>query len=246
MALKAAHGEITPMPDGAIFADTGAEPKRVYAWLDWLEKQLPFPVYRVSAGNLRDEIYAWARKEKHLNGRPPFFTSGGGMLRRQCTHDYKITPIRRRVRELLGIAHGARGPNAIVATQWIGISSDEASRMKPSRDKYIAMRWPLIELNMTVGHCEAWMLAHGYPLPSKSACTFCPYHDNAMWRDMRDNDPDSWVDAVGVDKIIRTGDSEEWFLHRDLKPLDQVDLRTAEQAGQIPMFNNECEGVCGL
>jgi len=30
MALMASHGEITPMPDAAIFADTGWEPKAVY------------------------------------------------------------------------------------------------------------------------------------------------------------------------------------------------------------------------
>lgn len=30
MALMAAHGEIQPMPDCAIFADTGWEPKAVY------------------------------------------------------------------------------------------------------------------------------------------------------------------------------------------------------------------------
>src|ERR1017187_6074896 len=50
MALMAAAGEITPMPKCAIFADTQAEPKSVYVWLDWLEKQLPFPVYRVVKG----------------------------------------------------------------------------------------------------------------------------------------------------------------------------------------------------
>lgn len=54
MALMAAAGEITPMPVAAIFADTQAEPKSVYVWLDWLEKQLPFPVHRVTAGNLAD------------------------------------------------------------------------------------------------------------------------------------------------------------------------------------------------
>lgn len=40
MALMAAKGEITPMPDAAIFADTSAEPQAVYDWLDWLIKQL--------------------------------------------------------------------------------------------------------------------------------------------------------------------------------------------------------------
>jgi 3'-phosphoadenosine 5'-phosphosulfate sulfotransferase (PAPS reductase)/FAD synthetase len=50
LALMAAAGEVTPMPAAAIFADTQDEPASVYRWLDWLEKQLPFPVYRVTAG----------------------------------------------------------------------------------------------------------------------------------------------------------------------------------------------------
>ena len=57
LALMIAHGELEPV-DAAIFADTGWEPKKVYAWLDWLEKQLPFPVYRVTAGDLGRESIA--------------------------------------------------------------------------------------------------------------------------------------------------------------------------------------------
>jgi hypothetical protein len=54
MALMAAKGEIGPMPVAAIFADTQDEPKSVYVWLDWLEKQLPFPTHRVTVGKLSD------------------------------------------------------------------------------------------------------------------------------------------------------------------------------------------------
>ena len=45
MALMAAHGEIEPMPDCAIFADTGDEPQAVYDHLAWLMSGnvLPFP-----------------------------------------------------------------------------------------------------------------------------------------------------------------------------------------------------------
>ncbi len=53
MALMAAAGEITPMPDCSVFADTQAEPGSVYKWLDWLEKQLPYPVHRVTAEAIR-------------------------------------------------------------------------------------------------------------------------------------------------------------------------------------------------
>jgi hypothetical protein len=64
MALMAAHGEITPLPHCAIFADTGAEPLGVYRDLDWLERQLPFPVHRVSGGNLRPRLWArWLAKQ---------------------------------------------------------------------------------------------------------------------------------------------------------------------------------------
>ena len=107
LALMAARGEIGPMPDCAIFADTGWEPAAVYRHLDWLRSPglLPFPVYVVMAGNIRDDLIAGA--EGHRWASIPAFTrtvnrSGRvsiGMIRRQCTKDYKIVPIRRKVRE---------------------------------------------------------------------------------------------------------------------------------------------------
>ena len=55
VALMAAVGEIKPMPDCAIFADTRWEPKAVYDHLDRLTAALPFPVHVVSAGNYECE-----------------------------------------------------------------------------------------------------------------------------------------------------------------------------------------------
>jgi hypothetical protein len=253
MALMAAHGEITPMPHCAIFADTGAEPLAVYKHLDWLETVLPFPVHRVSAGNLRDEIMGAMAGVNRMDARPPFFTNSGGMLHRQCTQDFKIIPIIRKVRELIGLKKGQRAPKTPVVEQWIGISMDEAVRMKPSRLPYIKHRWPLIEKDMHRRHCLTWCEERQYPKPAKSACTFCPYTDNARWRDMKANDPVSFVDAVAIDKIIRSGmpgpkrpPGDSWWVHRDLVPLDQVDLSTAEDHGQLNLFNNECEGMCGV
>ena len=45
LALMAAHGEIDPMPDCAIFADTGWEPSAMQGHLAWLMSGnvLPFP-----------------------------------------------------------------------------------------------------------------------------------------------------------------------------------------------------------
>src|SRR5690606_3623733 len=58
LALMAAHGEFEHAPDCAIFADTGWEPRDVYEHLDRLERELPFPMYRVSAGNIRKDALA--------------------------------------------------------------------------------------------------------------------------------------------------------------------------------------------
>lgn len=54
LALMIEKGEV-PMVQGAVFSDTMAEPKRVYSHLDWLEKQLSYPIYRVSKGDLKQD-----------------------------------------------------------------------------------------------------------------------------------------------------------------------------------------------
>ena len=252
MALMAAKGEITPMPDGAIFADTQSEPAAVYRYLDWLEPLLPFPVYRVTAGNLGEKILEATRGARRMDERPPFFVEGGGMLRRQCTQDYKLIPIQRQVRKLLGLRRKQWAPKEVSVEQWIGISIDEATRMKPSRDVWIRNRWPLIEREMSRRDCLAWMSAHGYPEPSKSACTFCPFHDNATWKKMQKDDPEAFASAVTVDRAIRNGAKDrktgrlspaKWFVHRSMIPLEDV-MFTDER--QLNMFENECEGMCGV
>jgi hypothetical protein len=252
----AAHGKIRPTPDFAIFADTGAEPAAVYEHLAWLRSPnvLPFPVEIVSAGDLRGEILDTATKGTRNDARPPFFVRNAdgstGMLRRQCTGDYKIDPIHKWVRQALGLRPRQHGPKTPVVVQWIGISTDEASRAKPSRHRWIEHRWPLIDAGMSRHDCLRWLERHNYPRPPKSACTFCPYSSDARLRDMRANDPVSWAEAVAVDKALRSplyrrivGTA---YVHRSLVPLDEVDLSTAEERGQMNMFNDECEGMCGV
>lgn len=109
MALMAAAGEITPMPACAIFADTQAEPKAVYEWLNWLEKQLPFPVYRVTQGSLTEAALSVMTNRKtgkdyYSNCIPAFVKTAKateGQVGRHCTRDFKIYPIQRKVRELV-------------------------------------------------------------------------------------------------------------------------------------------------
>lgn len=170
------------------------------------------------------------------------------MIRRQCTGDYKIEPIRRKVRELVHLTR-KRSPTFAVVEQWIGISFDEVIRMKPSREAWQRNRWPLIEERMTRRDCLAWLRERGYPDPPKSACIGCPFHDNGRWRAMRDHDQEAWRDAIDVDRAIRTGIRGirgEVYLHRSGVPLDEADLSTLADHGQLDLWPNECEGICGV
>lgn len=253
MALMAKHGEITPMPDAAIFADVGAEPQSVYDYLDYLEDELPFPVYRVTE---KDGLLVDVNKG--INGtrcsNPPFFTKSEdgekGILLRKCTTDFKIRPLVRKQKELAGIK--GRLPKEPVVTTWIGISLDEIQRMKVSREKWAQHRWPLIEMRMKRHECINWVIKHGYKQPPRSACWFCPYHSNEEWRRLKNEEPESFQKAVDLDKSIRpefAGTTHQLYLHRSGIPLDEVDLRTDEEKGQTTMFdawNNECDGMCGV
>lgn len=255
LAMLAEKGIIGPKPDCAIFADTGWESKAVYEWLDWLESQLSYPVHRVSNGNIReDQLTARVRGTQDKGQRwaaLPYFVAsdsvGGGMIRRQCTKEYKITPIERFIREeLIGIQKGQRVPKGVTVESWRGISADESQRMKPSKHKWEIVRYPLaMELQWTRGDCLAWFEQQFNVLPPRSSCIGCPFHSNYEWLEMKINRPQEWADAVAFDNAIRKsggmrGDS---YIHRSRLPLDQAPL---DNPDQIDLFGNECEGMCGV
>ena len=252
MALKAACGEF-PRPDCAIFADTGYEPKSVYNYLDYLKDILPYPVHIVRKGNIKDDMLNSIDNGTRFP-TAPFFTKNAdtgkkGMLRRQCTNDYKIQPIRKKIRELCNVGYRKHFPKDQYVEQWIGISTDEIMRMKPARDKYILNRHPLIEAKLSRQDCINWLKEKKLLLPEKSACIVCPYHNDAYWHFMKTERVEEFADAVEFDKKIRTGSRkirDELFLHRSCKPLDQVEFKKEDKSKQIDMFNNECEGMCGV
>lgn len=251
MALMAAAGEIGPMPDAAIFADTGWEPRAIYGHLDWLEKQLPFPVFRVSAGNLRDDLVAGVNTTGQAFASIPAYTLSArgdkGMVRRQCTREYKIEPIVRKTRELLGLKKRERAKGRFAET-WIGISRDEIQRLKASGTPVQVNRFPLIELGMTRRDCLEWFNAR-FPDRTlvRSACLGCPYKTNTEWRALRDGPAEEWDDAVQTDRLIRSrrAMNDQVFLHRDCVPLGEADLSTEFERGQMSLLD-ECDGMCGV
>jgi hypothetical protein len=231
MALMAAAGEIDPMPAGAIFADTTYEPRAVYEWLDWLERQLPFPVYRVKAYDNRRGIFDRGQSQIPAYGER-------GIGKRQCTSHWKIVPLYRKCREILGATGKPLGEDVVAF--WIGISLDEVHRMKPSRERWVRNWWPLIEKRISRSDCLRWMEAHGFPRPPRSARVFCPYKSDSEWRETR-KDPEQMMMVRKVEAMLN-GE----YLHRSKRIIDEVDLSTDEDHGQMSLFGNECSGLCGV
>jgi hypothetical protein len=271
LAAMSALGEL-PKVDYAIHADTTHESQLTYEfarkWTPWLEERgvkvvtvkpdpnklnafdnyrgvfIPAYTHTPEHYEISDGYYIDSSGEETINVFDPLLvgqkikkTASDGQLNRQCTGDWKIAPMRRWLQE---------HRNGESIEQWIGISLDEFQRMKPSDVKYITTVWPLIELKMTRKDCEKWLLEHNLETPAKSACTFCPYHNTKEWRRIKANKTD-WKSAIDHDNAIRkVRPPFDLFVHPSRKPLDQVDFRTAEEKGQLSLWDNECTGMCGV
>lgn len=243
VALMSARGDL-PRFDAAIFSDTGWEPAAVYRHLDWLEAQLPFQVIRVSAGDLRaDALTSINSDGKAFSAIPWHIVRPDGsksLGRRQCTREYKLRPLQRKIVDLMGGKRPKGGARVAV-----GISVDEAWRMKPSRVQYIENYWPLIESRMRRRDCLTWLRDRQYPEPPKSSCIGCPFHDGSQWQALT---AEEIVDAIEVDEAIRNvpGKRLQQFMHSSGRPLAEIDLRSPQEQGQGDLFINECEGMCGV
>ncbi len=257
--LMSCVGEL-PKLDGAIFADTQWEPASVYSHLAWLEEKAAgygIPIYRISRGNIKaDALRTSVRGHVGDGGRaaslPYFVKTPGqdqeGMIRRQCTNEYKIEPIQKKLRQLLGYKPRQIIPIGSVE-QWLGISRDEIRRARLSQVRWIVHRYPLIfDVPMTRQQCLRWMQGHGFPQPPRSACICCPFHSDAEWRQMRETQPAEFAEACDFDEQIRERDNlrGQVFLHRSCLPLRNVDLSTAEERGQSSFWGQECQGMCGV
>jgi hypothetical protein len=227
--------------DLAIFADTGEEPAAVYRHLEYL-RSLGQPEIRVrSAGKLGDDLIQGRNSTGRRFVSIPAFTKSPegkvGMVRRQCTAEYKIEVVNRTIRrELLGLKPRQQVPKDVMIHQYFGISTDEAARAERAKRRFEGVKhtvphWPLIE----------------------SSCVFCPYRTNQSWWQLKETDPEGWARAVEIDNALRDeksvcnrGFRQQLFVHRTCVPLEGIDLRSLQPNALDPIATGECQGMCGL
>lgn len=255
---------VLPKPDVVISADTGDEPAYIYRQWE-RDRQLldtvGVPFFIVKNGNMIEDLYSggrfaampfFTRQKIERNGfgkSATFFQHG--KMRRQCTSEYKIVPIERKIREILlerGLAT-RRKTDAIVVKKnvlvesWIGYTLDEVERVGRMRaSPWQTFRFPLLEMRMTKSDCVRWLEENGKPARLSSACKKCPLISNAQRRQIRDNDPDGWAETLKFDadlrsvplRIAKTANGE-LFLSDKLIPLAEVDIDESEN--QLTLFS---------
>lgn len=225
---------VLPRLDLVLFADTQWERQVVYDNVAELERragEAGIAFERLTAGPLREEALG-----DHVP-MPVFGRQDGRrtVMRQSCTMNWKIRPIRRRVRELAGPLHG------LTVEMWLGISFDETYRMKPSPVDYIEHRYPLIDRRLTRADCVSFLAAQGLVNVPRSSCIACPYKANHEWAAMARESPQEWADAVAFDAELNARPDPLW-VHSSRKPLPLAVVGPE----QGDLFGEECEGHCGV
>lgn len=163
----------------------------------------------------------------------PVRMSNGAPANRNCTQDFKVKVVAKELKR-----RGATRDDP--ATVALGISMDEYQRMRSeSGIPHERLAYPLIDLRMDRQDCINVIAKAGLPVPPKSSCYFCPFHNNATWRDMARNEPDLFARSVELERYInqrrdQLGKDHVW-LSGALRPLDQA----FSDDGQLSMFDDD-------
>jgi hypothetical protein len=162
----------------------------------------------------------------------PAFTGSRGQLKRQCTQEWKIRPLRRVIRQWI------KGTRPMKAAILLGISTDEWSRAKTSDVQYLTHEFPLLDMGMSRKDCQAYLESKGLPVPVKSSCVFCPYQSKSAWRDIGQNPTDRAI-AIAYDESIRHKvKGNPAFVHPDKIPLADILKAPGEPGYQYDMLDH--------
>ena len=200
---------LVPVYDLIAFCDLGMEPP-------WVMDQVEFIRVACREAGIRFEILRSPLYEDYLRdfGKRrvvsiPFWTldedGKKGKMMRNCTMDYKINLIQKYVRwEILGYKKGQRTrPADIKAHEMhIGFSTEEKRRCGENPHRMFINRFPLVEMGLERKDNYAY-IRDAWRLETKaSACTFCPFHRNYFFADLKQNHMGQYRDLVEFDEML--------------------------------------------
>ncbi len=202
IALMANESAFDRVPNRTI-ADTKREPPSIHTKLEWLTGQFGSP--------LRGGQGTWhtggrqGPRQPQLHGHPRLPEGQWRTGRRQCADNYNISPVRHKILALLGLGSRQRVPAGTVVELWLGISTNEAIRMKPSRDRWIRNRCPLIGARLFKRDCLDWWAAR-YDRPlERSARVACTFQSRHNWVETMRRGPGPSSGALEIDSHLQGG-----------------------------------------
>jgi len=196
-----------PVPDIVVMADTGREASIVWRYLrehvSPLLKTVGCVVETAEHSLATVDLYSFSGKLLI-----PAYTKRGdkmGQLPTYCSVEWKRRVVRRYLRQ--------RGVKK--CDLWIGITTDEAHRVKDADVAWITHRWPLIDLNMKRADCVRVIAEAGLPPAPRSSCWMCPFRGAEEWAGLEAMD---FKAAQALDEKIREHDPDVYLL-RSGQPL---------------------------
>ena len=222
-----------PKPDLIVMADTSREVSTTFEYMEQVVqpalKKIGMRVEIAGHDLAKVDLYAY-------NGDLllPVFTrqnNGIGKLPTYCSVEWKKQVVRRWLRK-----QGVESTDV-----WIGISTDEAERMKDSGLKWYRHVYPLIELvPINRSKCVSQISNFGWVVPHKSRCYMCPNQSIEAWKQMKQLGNGDFEKAVELENNIRQKD-KDMYLHPMAIPIEQA----VEQSElQYDMFDGCDSGYC--
>jgi hypothetical protein len=206
-----------PRPDVVFMTDTGRERSSTWPFVDgFIRPALAAVGLELTVVKAQE----FARLDIYRGNTillPGFTTQSGsvGKLSPFCSGKWKREVAERWMRSI-GIEK---------ARNWIGISRDEARRIRAQSQKWLELWYPLIfEVPMRREECVQLIRDQGWTdhIPH-SACWMCPNHSDAEWIDMKRHWPIDFAAACDLEAEVRQKDSH-FYLHQSCVPLGAVDF----------------------
>lgn len=191
-------------PDYVVFADTGSEMPETLLTVEKIKKVC-------AEDGLKFETVSYG-KSLHESYRENDALPVVGI--RSCTSKFKIDPIKRFMRTIVG-----HGRGKILVETWLGISTDEIRRASPSSDKWSTRRYPLLELEMSRQDCKNYLSDRGWTV-IKSGCFLCPYQSGKQWSSLNIKHPDLFAYALDMEhaaKRVRNFRGGLWASRRSIE-----------------------------
>ena len=216
MATLISLGKL-PRPDFAFMTDTGRERSSTWPFVDGFIRPA---LAKVDLELTVIQASEFARLDIYWNDTvllPGYTNISGdvGKLSPFCSGKWKRDVAERWMRSV-GIQ---------TARNWLGISRDEARRIRAQHRPWLALWYPLIfEVPMRREECVQLIRDQGWTghIPH-SACFMCPNLSDAEWIDMKMNWSVDFAAACELEAETRLKDPH-FFLHPACIPLADVDF----------------------